>query len=103
MSNAPATPSARAPKKGPLHTRFAAWKEKGPLYTYRRQSSLTMGAVASTLNVSIGTVQNLEDGNRDPRNKPYWPALCRLLIKQAQPKGSLAAQWGAWLDRKPRA
>jgi hypothetical protein len=60
-----------------------------------------MGAVASTLRVSIGTVQNLEDGNRDPRDKAYWPALCKLIAPGHGP--GLAVVWGAWLDRKPRA
>jgi DNA-binding XRE family transcriptional regulator len=85
---------------GVLVARFSEWKERGPLYAYRQRSKLTMGGVASTLGVSIGTVQNLEDGNRDPRDKPYWPALCRMLRHDRKNIGEL---WEHWLKSKPLA
>jgi hypothetical protein len=90
---------------GALVARFSEWKERGPLYAYRQQSKLTMGGVASTLGVSIGTVQNLEDGNRDPRNKPYWPNVCRLLRagRHRLHDAGLAREWGQWLESKPQA
>ena len=94
------TPTPPAPSA--LVSRFVEWKARGPLFAYRKESGLTMGAIASTLGVSIGTVQNLEDGNRDPRGKTYWPALCRLL-KPADTEERIGQYWAAWLKRKPRA
>jgi|KBSMisStaDraftv2_1062788.scaffolds.fasta_scaffold4367642_1 transcriptional regulator with XRE-family HTH domain len=95
-------PTPAQPAPSARVSRFDQWKTKGPLFAYRKESGLTMGAIASLLGVSIGTVQNLEDGNRDPRGKTYWPALCRLLAPNRKPL-VLSAMWGEWLDRKPRA
>lgn len=80
--------------------RFNRWKGRGPLYRFRKSTGMTMGTVASAVGVSIGTVQNLEDGNRSPVDKPYFAALARLL--QTKP-AELRVEWEQWLKSKPAA
>jgi DNA-binding transcriptional regulator YiaG len=92
--------STTTPAKQPSDhaLKFEKWKTGGPLYTYRKQSGMTMGGVASTLGVSIGTIQNLEDGNRSPVGKFYFKKLCKLLESNAE---AVAQTWERWLARKP--
>ena len=92
--------STTTPAKQPSDhaLKFEKWKTGGPLYTYRKQSGMTMGGVASTLGVSIGTIQNLEDGNRSPVGKFYFRKLCELLQTAAP---DVTALWERWLKRKP--
>ena len=78
--------------------KFRLWKATGPLYKYRKTSGMTMGGCASALGVSIGTVQNLEDGNRTPVGKFYFRKLCELLQSSA---GDVQHVWERWLKRKP--
>ena len=78
--------------------RFRLWKASGPLYKYRTTSGMTMGGCASALGVSIGTVQNLEDGNRSPVGKFYFKKLCELFQTSAR---EVTAAWEQWLARKP--
>lgn len=78
--------------------KFNQWKMTGPLYVYRKTSGMTMGGCASALRVSIGTVQNLEDGNRSPVGKFYFKKLCELLQMRA---AEVERVWAQWLKRKP--
>lgn len=77
---------------------FNRWKTTGPLYVYRKTSGMTMGGCASALRVSLGTIQNLEDGCRSPFGKPYFKNLCELLQMRA---AEVERVWSEWLKRKP--
>lgn len=80
------------------YVKFTSWKMTGPLYVYRKTSGMTMGGCASALRVSLGTIQNLEDGNRSPVGKFYFKKLCELLQMRA---GEVERVWAEWLKRKP--
>jgi transcriptional regulator with XRE-family HTH domain len=87
-----------ASPKSDYAQKFERWKATGPLYKYRKVSGMTMGGCASALGVSIGTVQNLEDGNRSPLGKFYFKKLCELLQTGAR---DVERVWSQWLKRKP--
>lgn len=92
-------PTTIAPSpKSDYAQKFDRWKASGPLYKYRKTSGMTMGGCASALGVSIGTVQNLEDGNRSPVGKFYFKKLCELFQTSAR---DVTAVWERWLARKP--
>jgi DNA-binding transcriptional regulator YiaG len=91
-------PTKTKPAPSEYVHRFEKWKATGPLYRYRQTSGMTMGGCASALGVSIGTVQNLEDGNRSPVGKFYFRKLCELLQTAAP---NVTALWERWLKRKP--
>jgi DNA-binding XRE family transcriptional regulator len=91
------TTTKKAPPSEYVH-RFEKWKATGPLYRYRQTSGMTMGGAASALGVSIGTIQNLEDGNRSPVGKFYFRKLCELFQARSTEVEKL---WARWLGRKP--
>lgn len=90
----PATPNTKLS----TYMKYTQWKMTGPLYVYRKTSGMTMGGCASSLRVSLGTIQNLEDGNRSPVGKFYFKKLCELLQMRA---AEVERVWTEWLKRKP--
>ena len=91
-------PTKTKPAPSEYAQKFEKWKARGPLYRYRQTSGMTMGGCASALGVSIGTVQNLEDGNRSPVGKFYFKKLCELFQTRSTEVEKL---WAQWLSRKP--
>ena len=96
------------PHATPLNTeslkrRIMFWKQACPLRIYRIKAGLSVSHAALLLEISIGTVQAIEDGHRSPIMADYWDQLASL-IGDGPPETlerRLIDQWEKWLKSRP--
>lgn len=72
------------------------WREKCPLRLWRRDSKCSLRDLASLLDVSLGSVQNWENGNNTP-DAENFAKLSRLAQNPDFP-----ATFTAWMNDKPK-
>lgn len=76
--------------------KLRSWKDDNPLRSYRTKNAITANEAATLLGVSIGTLQQWEQGARQPSTDQ----LSRI---SKVTKSNAAASWASWISRKPTA
>jgi DNA-binding transcriptional regulator YiaG len=94
-------PGARSNRDGAdrLLELFRTWSAKNPLRKFREANGYRLSETASMLSVSIGTIQQWEDGTREPKEERLND-ICRL-INRGRPQDALE-EWKKWREAKPQ-
>ena len=82
-----------------LKQQLVAWKERGPLRTWRLNEELSLHDCATLLGVGVTQVQLLEAGTVEPTEETI-AAIARLMKRRP---ATLEHEWDRWLEDNPGA